>query len=57
MICGVVKTINVTSEDLELVEFMLTHNERVAKQMPTNESRTNMERMHTNLRNSLNNAK
>ena len=57
MICGVVKTINVTSEDLELVEFMLSHNERVAKQMPTNESRANMERMHTNLRNSLNNAK
>jgi hypothetical protein len=57
MILGVVKTINVTTNDIDLIEFMLGHNEKVAKTMPPSDVRDHMEALHSNLRLTLKEAK
>ena len=57
MIRGVVKTINVTSDDLELIDFMLSHNEKVASKMPFSDVQEHMQALHSNLRLSLQEAK
>lgn len=57
MILGVVKTINVTTNDIDLIEFMLSHNEKVAKTLPNSDVRDHMVALHSNLRNTLKEAK
>jgi hypothetical protein len=59
MIRGVVKTINVSSNDLELIDFMLTQHEKVAKKIPDSDSatRTHMGMLHSDLRQVLKDAK
>lgn len=54
---GVVKTISVTSNDLQLIEFMLGHNEKVAKTMPECETKAHMGMLHSDLRKVLKEAK
>jgi hypothetical protein len=58
MIRGVVKTINVSSNDLELIDFMLTQNERAAKKIPDSDSKTrdHMNQLHKDLRQVLKEA-
>jgi hypothetical protein len=57
MIKGVVKTINVTSSDLELIDFMLSNNEKAAKKMPECDTKAHMDMLHSDLRKVLKEAK
>lgn len=57
MIKGVVKTINVTSSDLDLIEFMLDHSEKTADKMPECETKAHMGMLHSDLRKVLKEAK
>jgi len=54
---GTVKTINVTSSDLQLIEFMLEHSEKSASKMPECETKAHMGMLHSDLRKSLQEAK
>jgi hypothetical protein len=56
---GVVKTINVSSNDLELIDFMLTQHEKVAKKIPDADlqTRNHMNMLHADLRQTLKDAK
>jgi hypothetical protein len=59
MIRGVIKTINVTSDDIQLIEFLLGNSEKAAKSIPDSDSATrdHMNKMHSNLRQTLKEAK
>lgn len=57
MIKGVIKTINVSTNDLQLIDFMLSHNEKVAGKMPNCETKSHMSMLHSDLRQVLNEAK
>jgi hypothetical protein len=57
MIRGVVKTINVTSDDVQLIEFLLSNSEKAVKTIPDSATRDHMNKMHSNLRQTLKEAK